>query len=156
MAEDGHVVGMLAMTKGRGKSAMAVFLPSELVLGVALQLVESGTVDHGWLGLEVSDADVTTASDGTMVASSSTSDGALVDSTVVGSPASFAGLAPGDVITAIDGDQVHSAAELRSRLYPEPPGTDLAVTYERGGFTSVVSVILADQDGAAPEGGSSP
>ena len=157
VAGDGQVIGMLEATRGKGKSAMAEFLPSELVLGVALQLVESGTVDPGWLGIRASDADVgATTSDGTRVASSSTSDGALVDSTVDDSPASFAGLEPGDVITAIDGDQVHSAAELRSRLYPEPPGTDVAVTFERGGITSEVSVVLADQDGAAPEAGSSP
>ena len=98
---------------------MAVFLPSELVLGVALQLVESGTVDHGWLGIRASDAEAATAtSNGAMVASTSTSDGALVDSIELDSPAFEAGLEPGDVITAIDGDQVHSAAELRSASIP--------------------------------------
>ena len=47
---------MLEMTRGKGASTTAVFLPSELVLGVALQLVASGTVDHGWMGVEASDA----------------------------------------------------------------------------------------------------
>ncbi|MGA3147419.1 MAG: S1C family serine protease [Acidimicrobiales bacterium] len=157
VAADGHVIGMLELTEGKGNSAMAVFLPSELVLGVALQLVESGTVEHGWVGIQASDAGATaTTADRTMVASASTSDGARVDSVEVDSPASMAGLEPGDVITAIDGYPVQSAAELRSRLYPDPPGTDLAVTFERGGTTAEVSVVMAGQDGDAPEDGSSP
>ena len=91
-----------------------------------------------------------------VVASASTSDGAQVVDVETGSPALFAGLEPGDVITAIDGDQVHSAAELRSRLYADPPGTDLAVTFEHDGASDEVSVVLADNDGDAPEDGSSP
>ena len=157
VAGDGHVIGMLELTEGKGKSAMAVFLPSELVLGVALQLVESGTVEHGWVGIEAGDAGATaTTADRTMAASTSTGGGARVDSVDVDSPASIAGLEPGDVITAIDGYPVQSAAELRSRLYPDPPGTDLAVTFERGGTTAEVSVVMADQNGDAPEDGSSP
>ena len=31
---------------------MAFFLPGQLVLDVARQLVTSGTVEHGWLGVE--------------------------------------------------------------------------------------------------------
>ncbi len=157
VAGDGHVIGLLETTRGRGKAATAVFLPSELVLGVALQLIESGTVEHGWTGIEASDAGgpVTTA-DGTMVESRATGDGARVDSIEAGSPASIAGLRPGDVITAIDGNQVQSAAELRSRLYADPPGTDLAVTFQRAGTTAEVSVVMADLDGDAPQDGSSP
>jgi putative serine protease PepD len=157
VADDGHVIGMLEMTTGRGKSAMAVFLPSELVLGVALQLVESGTVDHGWMGVQAGDArGSATIPNRTVVASASTGDGAEVVAVEAGSPASFAGLEPGDVITGINGDQVHSAAELRSRLYPDPPGTDLAVTFEHDGSSDQASLVLADQDGDAPGDGSSP
>jgi putative serine protease PepD len=153
---NGHVIGMLERTEGVGKSAMAVFLPSELVLGVALQLVESGTVDHGWMGVEASDATGPAISKGAVVASASRGDGAQVVAVEGGSPALVAGLEPGDVITAINGYQVHSAAELRSRLYPDPPGTDLAVTYEHDGTSNDISVVLGDNDGDAPEDGSSP
>jgi putative serine protease PepD len=152
----GHVSGMLEMTRGSGASTMAVFLPSELVLGVARQLVTSGTVEHGWLGIQSSDADATTTSGGTVVTAASAADGARVDSVETGSPAAAAGLAPGDIITGIDGNQVHSTAELRSRLYPDPPGSSLSVTFERGGITLTTSAVLADPDTAAPGDGSSP
>jgi S1-C subfamily serine protease len=65
-------------------------------------------------------------------------------------------LDPGDIITDVDGHQVQSAAELRSRIYADPPGTDLAVTFERGGTTMTTSVILAEPDYDAPGASSSP
>ena len=129
----GHVSGMLEMVRGSGPSTMAVFLPAELVIGVARQLVNSGTVEHGWLGVQSSDAaPTTTTPDGAVVTASSAADGARLDSVASYSPAADAGLVPGDVITAIDGSQVHSTAELRSRLYADPPGSSLSVTIQRG------------------------
>src|SRR5664280_331869 len=62
----------------------------------------------------------------------------------------------GDVIVAIDGYQVHSTAELRTRLYPDPPGTALDVTFQRAGSTLTTSVVLGDNDTDAPGDGSSP
>ena len=58
--------------------------------------------------------------------------------------------------TSSAGDQVHSTAKLRSRLYPDPPGSSLSVTFERRGTTVTTSVVLADLDTAAPGDGTSP
>jgi putative serine protease PepD len=153
--DSGHVSGMLETIQGEGASTTADFLPAELVLGVTLQLVTSGTVDHGWMGMEVSDADdAAPPSDGDVVTSTSAVDGARVDLIDANGPAAYAGLAAGDVITAVDGYQVLSTAELRTRLYADPPGMDLTVTYERGGNTYNTSMVLAQPGGDAPAGGS--
>ena len=155
--------GCSTMLKGKGASTMGVFLPAELVFGVAFQLVASGVVDHGWFGIETSDSVNAPLSPGaTVVASTSGADrsaasteGALVDSVQEGGPAGLAGLLPGDIITAIDGQPVHSSAELFSRLYADPPGTELAVTFERGGAEATTTAVLDDQDDV-PGGNSSP
>lgn len=145
------------MTKGTGASTMAVFLPADLVLGVTRQIVSAGAVEPGWLGVQTADADPTTVTpSGTEVTSASATDGARLVAVDEDGPAADAGLDPGDIITAVDGYQVHSAAELRSRIYPDPAGTDLAITFERDGVTMTTSVILAEPDGDEPGGGSSP
>jgi S1-C subfamily serine protease len=155
--DSGHVAGMLERVQGHGASTTADFLPAQLVLGVTLQLVASGTVDHGWMGIEVSDAEsAVPPSDGDVVTSTSAVDGARVDLVDADGPAAPAGLMEGDVITAIDGYRVLSTAELRTRLYADPPGMDLTVTYERAGTTYNTSVVLAQPDGDAPAGGSEP
>jgi S1-C subfamily serine protease len=156
----GQVWGVLEGTRQVGSTTMSVFLPAELVVGVAQQLVESGRVEHGWLGLDTSDAQPTTpTTTGTSALTSHTSGGALLDSIDGGSPATGQ-LAPGDIITGVDGEQVRSNAELQTRLYPDPPGTTLNLTFQRAGRTMTASVVLAssdtDVDADAPGGAPSP
>jgi S1-C subfamily serine protease len=145
--DQGHVVGMLELTDRMGSSQVAEFLPAALVAGVARQLVSSGQVDHGWAGFEGS----TTPAPSTLATATATSTpphltGALLDSVVRDSPAAVAGLAAGDVVVAVDGAPVHSMSELMTRLYPDPPGTSVAVTFERSQTTETVEVQLADPD----------
>ena len=153
--DDGHVIGMLEMTEGNGKSAMAVFLPSELVLGVALQLVESGTVDHGWMGVQASDATTPTIP--------RRGGGLGIDGRrcrVVGrsrESGAVAGLEPGDVITAING--VPGPFGCRAPITPlcrppgDRPGGDLRT---RRGQRHASPWSWPTTDGDAPEDGSSP
>lgn len=148
----GHVVGMLELTTRVGASEMSVFLPGDLVAGVARQLVSSGAVDHGWLGVEGA---TTPPEPVTSTTTGSHPIGALLASVTKGSPAAQAGLDGGDVVTAVDGAPVHSMAELMTRLYPDPPGTSVVVTFERSGATETTEVQLADP-AAASTGASSP
>ncbi len=166
LAKNGDVSGILEEVMPSGASTLSVFLPAEVVLGVARQLVSSGTVDHGWLGVAGSDSTTSpvvatvTPALGSPGASSTTSslpatrpsaaEGAHISAIRSGSPAAAGGLEPGDVVVGIDGYQVHSIAELRTRLYPDPPGTALDVTYQRAGTTLTSSVVLGSVGTDAP------
>jgi S1-C subfamily serine protease len=55
-------------------------------------------------------------------------------------------LAAGDVVMAVDGAPVHSMSELMTRLYPDPPGTTVNLTFEQSQATETVEVQLADPD----------
>jgi hypothetical protein len=61
-------------------------------------------------------------------------------------PGGQAGLAKGDVITAVDGKPAGSIHlyELRQRLRNDPPGTNVALSVKRGGKTKDVSIVLRD------------
>jgi S1-C subfamily serine protease len=141
----GQVSGMLVGIKQSDGSATADFLPAEVVLGVAQQLVASGAMDHGWLGVEASDAKAPDPAAGTVTTVATvTTDGARLDSVDAGSPAAAVGLQVVDVITGIDGNPVHSNSELATRLYPDTPGREVILTYMRDGTTLTSSVVLAD------------
>ena len=62
-----------------------------------------------------------------------------------GGSADQAGLRPGDRIIAVDAGEVRSVAELTTRLYAEPPGTELSVRFVRGGRTPDTTVVLGDR-----------
>jgi S1-C subfamily serine protease len=144
----GHVSGLLEKTVQVGASTVSVFLPAELVLGVTRQLVSSGTVIHGWFGAHTSDTDPPTTTS-TTGSSAQPPAGARLDAVDAGSPAA-ASLAPGDIITAIDGFRVQSSAELQTRLYADPPGTAVDVTILRGGTSMKMPVTLAAAEPDAP------
>ena len=62
-------------------------------------------------------------------------------------PASEAGLARGDILLAIDGDMVNTAAELQHVILMRDPGDTLELTVKRGDEEMTLSVTLADRDG---------
>ena len=62
-------------------------------------------------------------------------------------PASEAGLQRGDILLAIDGDMVNTAAELRHVILMRDPGDSLELTVKRGEEDLTLAVTLADQDG---------
>lgn len=62
-------------------------------------------------------------------------------------PASEVGLARGDILLAIDGDMVNTAAELQHVILMRDPGDTLELTVKRGADELTFSVTLADTDG---------
>jgi putative serine protease PepD len=152
----GHVSGMLEKTVQDGASTISVFLPAGLVLGVAQQLVSSGAVIHGSLGVDASDADLTTTTSTYVSAASTPAAGARLDSVDAGGPAALKGMQSGDIITAIDDYPVRSSAELTTRLYPDRPGTQVQVTLNRGGTPTTMAVTLAAADPDAQGSNASP
>jgi len=149
----GGVIGIRAQdVNPTSGTTREVFLPSQLVLGVAHDLVTSGHVVHGWLGVSCRD-DVPRGSDpsaqggssGTANAAAKTSrgvpDGALVVKVQPHSPATKE-LHAGDVITSVDGAPVRSTAELKTRLYVLDPGASVHLEVLRGGHERPLDVAL--------------
>jgi S1-C subfamily serine protease len=150
----GQVSGILDSTQTQGDTTVGVFLPAELVLGVTRQLVAAGTVEQGWLGVEASD--IGGATGATVTADSDVPDGATLDAVDAQGAAARAGLQAGDVIVAVDGEPVHSTAELRTRLYADLPGTTVVVGVQRSGALQTASVVLAPYASDASDAYSSP
>ena len=125
----GHVIGILDGQMNAGDDAIGVFVPAPLAEGVALELAKTHRVDHGWLGVVCTDQ---------------AAPGAEVTSILPGSPASKAGLKPGDLVVGVDAHPVGSMADLQERLYTVAPGTTVQLAVERGTGNAVVSVTLAD------------
>lgn len=72
-------------------------------------------------------------------------------------PASETGLMRGDVLLAIDGDMINTAAELQQVILMQDPGDMLELTVKRGDEELTLTATLADVDGypllgVAPDG----
>jgi S1-C subfamily serine protease len=131
---DGHgrVIGILDGQMSAGNDTIGVFVPAPLAEGVAFQLAKTHQVNHGWLGVVCADQAAL---------------GAEVTKILPGSPASEAGIEPGDVVVAVGTHGVSSVADLQERLYTVPPGTTVDLAIERGPANAVMKVTLADSPG---------
>ena len=61
-----------------------------------------------------------------------------------GSPAQKAGLAIGDVITAVNGATISDVPGLMSKLATLPPGSTLKLTVSRAGQSMTIDVTTVD------------
>lgn len=125
--KDGRVVGMDTAASSRrfrfstgGSEGFAI--PIAGAMSVAQRLRSGG-------GAVPSTPAAQTALLGVQLSNAGTGSGALVAGVQPGSPAEALGLAPGDVIVSVDGQQVRSAADLRSAVRAHHPGDQVTVTW---------------------------
>jgi S1-C subfamily serine protease len=145
---NGEVVGMDTAAEAASQSStasQAYSIPIDKALNIAHEIesgVDNSTIHQGYPGfLGVSIANSSANGFGN---SGSSVSGAQIQSVVDGSPAAAAGLAAGDVITAVSGTAVSSATDLHSALANDKPGTKLTITWtDTSGQSHSASVTLA-------------
>lgn len=141
----GEVVGIntAIFSPSGGNVGIAFAIPSSTAKEVVGNLIESGTVLRGWLGVQIQPVtDEIAESVGLKEAR-----GALVTDAQAEGPAREAGVKAGDVITAIDGREVASPRELARRIGGLAPSTKVEVTLWRGGSEQKVTVALGKLPG---------
>ncbi|MGB7426128.1 MAG: PDZ domain-containing protein, partial [Ornithinimicrobium sp.] len=111
-----------------GSIGLGFAIPSAQVARTARSLIETGTSDHPVIGVFV---DLAYSGEGARVQRESD---AGTDPVVSGGPADEAGVEPGDVILAIDGDRIAD-------------GSDLIVTLRAREIGEDVELLVRSQDG---------
>jgi serine protease DegS len=128
----GELVGINTAVLNRaygGPEGIGFAIPVNLVRGVMQQIVAHGHVVRGWLGLVPQDLDEEQAAQ-LGIASGA---GIIVVNILVKSPAYEAGVRPGDLITGIAGQPVHSSQDLVSRVAALPPGSKVEIEGRQAG-----------------------
>lgn len=70
--------------------------------------------------------------------------GIFVTAVAIGSPADIAGIQPQDIILAIDGIVIESAAETLNMIAETKPGTELEIEVSRGGNLLALKATVAE------------
>jgi S1-C subfamily serine protease len=76
----------------------------------------------------------------------------LVMEVIADGPAAEAGLQPGDLITAVDGEAIEAARQLADLIGRKAPGDTVELTVERNGETLTLTVTLAEHPEDAERG----
>jgi serine protease Do len=149
----GRVIGINAQiySPSGGFQGLAFAIPVDVALRVKDQIVAHGHVDHARLGVALQDLSAPLAASFGM----KSPDGALVSSVTPGSAAARAGLKAGDVITAIDGDTVHVAGDVSSRIGGAKPGERMTLVLWRDKSRVDVPVTLGRAENATAQAATS-
>ena len=136
----GRLIGInTAIVSGSGGSIGIGFaIPSNMVLNVVTNLIESGEVPRGLLGL----IPVNLTRDLADAFDLPSTRGALVNQVQEGSPAQEGGIKHGDIILKVDGIDIDSAQQLRLIVSQMRPGRKVDVTLIRQGETMNLPVVL--------------
>jgi S1-C subfamily serine protease len=139
----GRLVGInTAILTGSGANQGVGFaVPAEQAISSAEQLIEQGFVRHPLLGVTGIDVSPEVAEEFGLDASR----GAVVDSVQDGSGADEAGLQSGDIIVAVDGDELATMAELVALVRVREPGDTLQLTIVRDGEELEFDVTLGER-----------
>ena len=131
--EYGRVVGLNSAIIGPagGSIGIGFAVPAETVATVMRQLIESGKIVRGEVGLVTQDL----TEDLAEAFGVTSGPGALISEVISHSPAAAAGLQPGDVIRAVDGRSVRDGFDVRRLVGSMQMGSRPAFKIDRAGRT---------------------
>ncbi len=140
----GELIGInTAILSGSGANAGVGFaIPINMARNVMDQLMKSGKVVRGYMGAMLQNVDPNVAKAFGLPSGTA---GAAVTSVDPGTPADKAGLKTGDVITAVNGENIVDMAQLRLRIASFAPGTTVRLHVFRDGKPQDVNVTLAER-----------
>jgi putative serine protease PepD len=119
-----------------GSIGLGFAIPINQVRRVAQELVQTGKAVHPVIGAVI---DMSYTGIGARIAKSATGGQSPI---LAGGPSAKAGLSPGDVIVAFNGNPVTTADELIVDIRSHQPGDEVRITYKRGASQRTVTLTL--------------
>ncbi|MCC6915069.1 MAG: Do family serine endopeptidase [Rhodospirillaceae bacterium] len=142
----GELIGIptVILSRSGGNVGIGFAVPASIVTNVMSQLIQSGEVSRGRIGVAIQDVTPDLAQNLGL----SINRGALVSRVEAGSPADKAGIKAGDVVVSMNGADIEGSASLRNRVGMMPPDTKLKLAIIRDGEQRDVDVTTAKLDPA--------
>ena len=139
---DGEVVGINSQIYSRsgGYQGLAFAIPINVAIDVADQIILSGEVSRGYLGVRMSEVD----SDLADALGMKKPYGALINDVEEGESADLAGLIPGDVIIEFDDKQIKFSTDLPHVVGQINPNTEALAKVIRDGEEISLEFILGE------------
>jgi serine protease Do len=159
---NGRVIGIntAIFSRSGGNVGIGFAVPASLADRTTKQLIESGRVTYGWLGVSIQDFSREGAESYGLDVNTK---GALIGGVTSGAPAARAGLKRGDLVLAFNGEKVDGSSDLTRRVGQTRVGevVRLDIISARGERRTVPVTIsarpseqqLAQTDGTGSAGG---
>ena len=138
----GELVGINTfIISNSGSFAGAGFaIPAQVAKATADQIIKTGGVHHGYLGISMNDVTPENAHFFNL----NDANGAIVAQVTPNSPAARAGLQNGDVIQQLNGKKITNGSDLQLAIAGSAPGTKVQVGILRNGHTQNVDLTVGE------------
>ena len=136
----GRLIGINSaiISRSGGNNGIGFAIPSNMVKFVVTSLIEKGKVVRGYLGVMISNIDSSKAK------LYGIDHGVLINKVEPKSAAAEAGLKPGDIIVAVDGEEVKNAGELRNKIAFKGAGAEVTLkVYRNGKYLTIKAKLKA-------------
>ena len=125
----GNLVGVNSAIYSRsgGSQGIGFAIPVSIARQVMEQIIKSGSVTRGWVGIEVQDLTPELADSFGL----KNAEGALIAGVLKSGPADAGGIRPGDILLAVDGKTVVDSASLLNLIADLNPGVNAQLRVAR-------------------------
>jgi serine protease Do len=141
----GELIGIntFIITNNGAFAGAGFAIPSHIVRASANEIIKSGTVHHGYLGISMNDVTPDNASFFNLPDAT----GAIVSQVTPDSPADRAGLKSGDVLREIDGKKIVNGSALQVAVSEVAPGNSIGLDILRDGKPVKVNIKVGEFHG---------
>lgn len=141
----GRLIGIntAILSPAGGNVGIGFAVPINMARQVMEQIVQTGRVERGRIGVSIQDLSTSRRS--------GPREGALIADVASDSPAETAGLRKGDVVVAVNGTPIRSAAQLRNKVGLTPVGKTVPLTVERDGTSHTIRVVVGVASSLQPK-----
>ncbi|MFA4975020.1 MAG: DegQ family serine endoprotease [bacterium] len=136
----GEVVGINTMIYAAGQG-IGFAIPIDLVSSMLTEMISTGGVTHGWLGVAIQ----TITPDLAKSFNLKGEDGALITEVMSDSPAAKAGLKRGDVILSFDDNKIDDPMDLSVAVGQAKPGKESKLKVLRNGEEQEFAIAIGSQ-----------
>ena len=134
----GNLVGINSAIYSRtgGSLGIGFAIPSDLARHVMEEIIETGSVTRGWIGVEVQDISPELAESFRLP----TTNGTLIAGVQPGGPAEQAGIRRGDILVAVESQEFADATEMLNLIAALEPGNEATLKILRDREEKMVQI----------------
>jgi serine protease DegQ len=136
----GNLVGIntAILSQNGGSIGIGLTIPASMAKTVMEQIIKTGTVTRGWIGVELQPVTPALAESFKL----GTLEGAIINGVLTGGPADKAGAKPGDVLVSIDGKKIVEPQSVLNVVTGIAPGSTTLVKLKRKGQDLDLTVTI--------------
>lgn len=136
----GNLIGINTAIYSRtgGSLGIGFAIPANVAKQIMEQIIETGTVTRGWLGVSMQDITPELAESFRLKKPG----GALIGGVLRNGPADEAGVKPGDILLAVDGQAVADSSEMLNLVAALSPGKTVTLTILRNNSERSIKIKI--------------